>query len=362
MKSILIMISALGGGGAERIAVRLANYLSEKYTVYILPYSKCDNPYPVSKNVRILDYARYDLRNKKKPPQQFLRDSISAIYIFFRLSWFRIKNKPDVTLSLLLVPNSFNIFAPGKTRKILSERNNPKLKNKLKYQISKLVYRFGDTIVFQSQEVRSQFPESVQKKGVIIPNPVEVDEQACDTPRHKIVTAGRLEKQKNHELLIRAFIRFYQTHPEYELDIYGDGKLRDDLQKIIDEHGMFSQIHLIPNTQNIHKEIQDAEFYILCSNYEGLPNSLLEDMKMGIPCISTLYPGVQEILEHKKSAYLVPVCDIQALSEAMAEMADQEDLRRKIAENSRQTAMNYLPEIVMPLWEKVLMGGVDDHA
>ncbi|MBR2670343.1 MAG: glycosyltransferase [Solobacterium sp.] len=362
MKSILIMISALGGGGAERVAVRLANYLSGKYTVYILPYSKCDNPYPVSENVHILDYARYDLRKKKKPLHQFLRDSTSAVYIFFRLSWFRIRYKPDVTLSLLLVPNSFNIFAPGKTRKILSERNNPKLKNKLKYQISKFVYRFGDKIVFQSQEVRSQFSPFVQKKGVILPNPVEVDCKASEHPRHKIVTAGRLEKQKNHELLIRAFIQFAQTHPEYELDIYGDGKLHDDLQKIIDDHGMSSHIHLIPNTQNIHEVIQDAEFYVLSSNYEGLPNSLLEAMMMGIPCISTLYPGVQEILEHKESAYLVPVGDVQALSEAMTEMAENADLRRKIAENGGQTAMNYIPEIVMPFWEKVLMGGGDDHA
>ncbi len=362
MKSILIMISALGGGGAERVAVRLANYLAEKYTVYILPYSKCDNPYPVSEKVHILDYAVFDLRDKKIRPRQFLRNRISAFCIVSRLSWFRIRYKPDVTLSLLLIPNTFNVFTPGKTRRILSERNNPLLKNKLKYQISKLVYRFGDTIVFQSQEVRSQYPQSVQKKGIIIPNPVEVDCQASGDSRHKIVTAGRLEKQKNHELLIRAFIRFYQTHPEYELDIYGDGKLRNDLQKIIDEHGMSSHIHLIPNTQNIHKEIQDAEFYVLSSDFEGLPNSLLEAMMMGIPCISTLYPGVQEILEHKESAYLVPVNDIQALSEAMTEMAENADLRRKIAEKGRQTAMNYIPEIVMPLWEKVLMGGGDDHA
>ncbi|MBQ1467308.1 MAG: glycosyltransferase family 4 protein [Solobacterium sp.] len=362
MKSILIMISALGGGGAERVAVRLANYLSGKYTVYILPYSRCDNPYPVIENVHILNYAVFDLRKKKIRPRQFLRNRISAFYIFSRLSWFRIRYKPDATLSLLLIPNSFNIFAPGKTRKILSERNNPKLKNKLKYQISKLVYRFGDAIVFQSQEVRSQYPQSVQKKGIIIPNPVEVDCQASEHPRHKIVTAGRLEKQKNHEMLIRAFIRFYPAHPEYELDIYGDGKLRDHLQKIIDEHGMSSHIHLIPNTRNIHEEMQDAEFYVLSSDYEGLPNSLLEAMMMGIPCISTLYPGVQEILEHKESAYLVPVGDVQELSDAMTEMAENADLRRKIAENGRQTAMNYIPEIVMPLWEKVLMGGGDDHA
>ena len=362
MKSILIMISALGGGGAERVAVRLANYLSDKYTVYILPYSLCDNPYPVSEKVHILNYALYDLRKKKKRPRQFLRNRISAFYIFSRLSWFRIRYKPDVTLSLLLIPNTFNVFAPGKTRRILSERNNPLLKNRLKYRISKIVYRFGDTIVFQSQEVRSQFPQSVQKKGVIVPNPVEVDCQADNHPGHKIVTAGRLEKQKNHEMLIRAFIRFYPAHPEYELDIYGDGKLRNALQKIIDDHGMTSHIHLIPNTQNIHEEIRDAEIYVLSSDYEGLPNSLLEAMMMGIPCISTRYPGVQEILEHKESAYLVPVGDVQALSEAMAEMADQEDLRRKIAEKGRHTAMNYTPEIVMPLWEKVLMGGGDDHA
>lgn len=361
MKKILIMISALGGGGAERVAVLLANRLSEKHEVYLLPFSKCSRPYPVSRNVRLLDYALFDLREKKGPLRQTARKLISAVWIFGRLSRFRTGKQPDATLSLLLGPNLFNILAPGHGRKVLSERNNPKKKGRGRLTVSRIAYRFGDAVVFQTEAIRSMFPKSVQAKGVLLPNPVETECMALDRRKHRIVSAGRLVRQKNHALLLRAFSSFHRIHPEYELTIYGDGDLEKPLRAMIDELELTESVRLIPNSAHIHREIADAEFFVLSSDFEGLPNSLLEAMMMGIPCISTRYPGSEELLRDRETALLVPVGDTDALSGAMTRFAEDPLLRETVSKNGKLFAETYRAETVLPLWEKVIFGEPEEE-
>ena len=355
MKRILILISSLGGGGAEHVAARLAGMFSQKYEVYLLPFSKAAVPYEVPENVRILPYALFDLRSEKGRLRRLLMKGLSGLVIYARLGLFRLREKPDVTLSLLLLPNLMNILAPGKCRKFISERNNPKRKGFLEYHGARLVSRFADTVIFQSERIRQFYPKAAQGKGVIVPNPVETAAVAAK-PAMKIVNAGRLRPQKNQEMLIRAFAAFRKTHPSYTLHIYGDGPLREHLLAVIRETGTEDSAFLHPFTADLHAKMADAAFFVLSSDFEGMPNILLEAMMMGIPCISSTYPGSEELLKNEENALMFPAGDARALEEAMARLAEDPALRQSLIKNARSMTEAFRPDRVYALWEEAVFG------
>ena len=355
-KRVLIMISSLGGGGAERIATRLASELSRRHEVYLLPFSTTERPYPVADEVHVVDGALYDLRQKKPRPQQLLRLAHTALSVVPAIVRLRRTKRIDTTISMLLGPNILNVVAPGGGRKVLCERNNPARKGAVRFALSKWVYRHGDAVVFQSNHVRSLFSKRVQERGVIIPNPVEVTCVAAPVEQREelIVSAGRLVAQKNHGLLIRSFARFASSHPGYELRIYGDGPLRTSLEALAAELGLEGRVGIEPFSETLHEDMRTAQVFVLSSNFEGMPNSLLEAMTMGLPCVVTAFPSADELLKDGENALVVPVGDEAAMAGAMARLADDEELRTRIEAGALARAADFTIDAVMPQWEAIL--------
>ncbi len=232
---------------------------------------------------------------------------------------------------MLHKPNLYNAFIQCRDRRIMSERNSPSRKPVKEYKDAKKSFVKADLLVFQPERIQKLFSRDIQAKSIIIRNPIEVPCYADPDPKDRIVTVGRYIQHKNHALLIQAFKEFYKFHPSYTLHLYGDGELKEELQKLIYELNLQEAVFLEGFKRNIHEEIRNAKMLVLSSDYEGMSNTLMEAMMMGLPCISTNCTGSDELLENEANGLLVPVKDKEALTEAMSRIADVEELRKNCA-------------------------------
>ena len=174
----------------------------------------------------------------------------------------------------------------------------------------------------------------------MIPNPVYIgDLQPYEGERDKkIVAVGRLEPQKNHKLLLRAFAEFAATHKEYVLEIYGKGELEEELKALARELGIEKHVQLRGFSGKVKEEINNAAMYVLSSDYEGISNSMLEAIALGVPVIATDCPigGSRMYIEDGVNGLLVPVGDMQTMAAAMKRIADDAEFRESLSRQGRK--------------------------
>lgn len=351
---ILIVISNMFGGGAQRVISRLANSLSEDNDVMILAFPT-KSTFPLSESIRVFSLEEPEIRFSGRigRVRVMILRTRRVLALSRQLRKLKREENPDVTISFLEYPNMMNALTGGKDRRIMSERNNPRRKGRLYRYMERFSFHFADKVVFQTNVVKEMFPSGIRKKGVVIPNPVKVDCLATGG-RKKIVTMGRLHSQKNHELLIRAFAKFSQTHPSHTLHIYGKDYGECRLQSLIEKLSLSDKVFLEGFVDDVHSAIADAEQFVLSSDYEGTPNALLEAMMMGLPCISTDFEGIREMLGDSGACVLTPVGDESSLAEAMSSLVDDPVLRSQLSMKGMIFAENYSLDKVIPQWKEVI--------
>ena len=287
---------------------------------------------------------------------------IALAFRLFRLRKF-FKEHKDATILALSLPADCFAAIFGKTvknRVVLSERNDPaQYPDSGRYRkFRDFCFRLADACVFQTQDARSYFPESVQKKGVIIPNPINDKIPEFDrTNTEKIVmSTGRLKPQKNYPMLLRAFADFSQKYPDYALEIYGDGFQRQELEALAKELGIRQKVRFMPFTTDIFPIMAKASMFVMSSNYEGISNSMLEAMAIGVPTICTDCPvgGARQMIEDGVNGLLVPVGDVKALADAMCRVAGDRDLADSLGKNGHEIRNRYPIEIIARKWIDVL--------
>lgn len=205
-------------------------------------------------------------------------------------------------------------------------------------------------VVFQSAFVRDLFDENVRAHSTILPNPVSVSCRRSALVRHRIVNIGRLNSQKNQNMLIRAFARFSEVHGAYTLSFYGDGELLPDLEIMVRELGLQDKVLFHGNVEKVHEAIADAEMFVLSSDFEGLSNALLECMMMGMPCISTACEGSVDVIRDGENGLLTEVGNEEQLLQAMLRLAEDEDLRERLGRAAAETAEHFRKEVVVQQW------------
>lgn len=153
-----------------------------------------------------------------------------------------------------------------------------------------------------------------------------------------VCAAGRLEKQKNFRLLIDAFCNAFPQDGEAILKIYGDGSLKDELSNYISQLGRRNTILLMGRTEHIEKAYESSDLFVLSSDFEGMPNALIEAMACGLPCISTDCPtGPSDLIEDGKNGLLVPMNDVNAMSNAIQKMYSKRGKAIEMGRKARET-------------------------
>lgn len=344
--NITFVISQLGGGGAERVMVTLCNKFVERgYNVGLITYLKYEDAYKLSDKVK---HTRLDIGIKDYSTQ--IKAIRSAIEI----------NNSDVVVSFLSMVNVEAILAnkPLKSKIIVSERNDPARlpSRKIKRLIRNYVYRFADGYVLQTPEAKAYFGK-ISEKGVIIPNPLSDKlPDFSETPKDNcFITAVRLDSQKNLSMMINAFSVFLKSHPEYTLKIFGKGPMHNELQNKIDSMGLSENIFLEGFSKDIYKEMLSAKAFLLSSDYEGISNSMLEALALGVPVISTDHPigGARMFIENGKNGYLVPVREPAKMAKAMEQLVSC-GLDADISKEALKLRERLNSDTITDMWEKYI--------
>ncbi|MBQ7799471.1 MAG: glycosyltransferase [Oscillospiraceae bacterium] len=306
---IVFTIPSLNFGGAERVVSVLANELVKCHEVsIILTSGNIFSAYPLDEKVNL-----HALPSEKGALKSWLEYRKICKNIAPNVN-FAFMTETGIMSALFLAGTGIPV--------VISERNDPTGADQilnLKFKILNMfAQRLAKYYVFQSEGAKSYYPKSVQKKSCIILNPLEVEklpQRDYSNIDNRIVSVGRLHPQKNHSMLIKAFAQS-KSKDTHTLHIYGEGVLRAELEKLVLDLGISDKVYLEGNSKTVHNDIKNAKLFAFTSDYEGLPNALMEAMAIGVPCVSTdCSPGgARMLIDNGENGALIPCGDIAALS------------------------------------------------
>lgn len=384
---VVFAISKMAGGGAEHVIMQLANHFHDSgvETEVLITNQKSSesdknglkDEIPCTfiqdgvqgrkhgiKEKLIHAACRIFARMKMAIPDALVRDSFLSIY-GEHVDAVRkyLQDKKGWTTVVFLQPANQIILMANETvgnPVVISERADPNRYFATRYApfFLKRYYPLVDAAVFQTPDAMACYPQAVQAKGCVIVNPIPDSlPQAFDGVRKKrIVNFCRLSKQKNLSLLIDAFDLFIQGHRDYQLEIIGNGELKAEIQDYITQKGLTDSVVLRSHCADVHKEILDYAMFVSSSDYEGMSNSMLEAMAIGLPTICTDCPigGAACIIQDHMNGILTPVGDAQALAAAMAEVADDAELAERLSVNGRHIRETQSIEAIGAQWRRVI--------
>lgn len=349
-KKVLIAVGSLSGGGAERVASVWAGQLADKgYDVSIFIYSHKDNEYPISHKVKI--YSCANTANEYIPKSLFTR------YKEIRLIIKSIK--PDYIIPFLFSIQSWMfITSVGlRIKRIETLRINPWASYDnlptIKRLFQRICYNTSYRIILQASDQKPWFSKRNQKKCVLIPNPIsdiykESFREEISTQVVNFIAAGRIDPQKNYPMMIDAFAKAVEMHPNIRLQIFGNGDVgyTQMLQDRIKSLGMNNNIFLMGRSSCMHEEYRKNDAFLMTSDYEGLPNALMEAMASRLICISTdCKTGPRDLINEGVSGYMVPVGDSNALADIIIRVINMSyEERVAIADAARNRIMTYCSE------------------
>lgn len=364
-EKIYLFIALMGVGGAERVMVTLANALAEKgreVHVIVLNLENDVNTHLLNPACRIhslgvsrMRYAPLAMYRflKKEKPESILVFGDSMAYMLNAMRKLRLL-KIKIVLRLL---NNVNV-----TYK--KEDHVPKtVEHYLKNQQKNL--KDMETVICQCQAMkqmlldRNLLPEN---KTEVIYNPVnkelvrqslEKRSQRPENTKKQIVFAGRLDPQKNPEHLIRAFAMVHGRNPDTQLRLVGDGVLRGAMEQLTEE----LQLTDCVSFEGIRKDMENlygfADVAVLTSDYEGMPNFLIEAVSCGIPVAAYDCPiGPAEIVVEGINGYLVPLHDMEGLAAKIEQAMTQSFDEAAIRKTAEKFSASLAAEQVLALLEK----------
>ena len=316
-KTIIVVTETMGVDGPERVLSALVNeWYQTGYDIKVVVTRAelREATYSINKEIEIHHIHAHE------------KGGVLARYNEAKELRKYLKRYPGAVCVSLMISTSFSLAMASiglKNRVILSERNDPNQVpfTKLQRKMRDFSMEFADACVFQTEDAKAYFPKRIQEKGIIIHNPINPAlPERFDGERRKVfVAAGRLAKQKNYPVLIHAFSRIVKDHPDYSLVIYGEGPEREALEELISACGLAYNIKIPGFSNNVYDQMLDCTAYVSSSDYEGMSNSMLEALAMGIPAVCTDCPigGARTVINDKQNGLLVPIGNAEALYQAM---------------------------------------------
>ena len=354
MKKIGFVIGTMRCGGAQRVVSVLSKYFYEKlYMTDIITTSDDILEYSLQEGIR---YIPLVAKNEKIGIKQI--QCIGNLY-----KWLK-KEKYDYVISFLPMTCIYVACCKSlglKFKFIASERMDPKQdpKNWVLRKIRDYAYSKSDAMVFQTEDAKKYFSKKIQKKSKIIYNPlnVKIPEPEYNNRDERIVTAVRLEKQKNIPMLIEAFSIFLRKNPQYVLEVYGQGTQQYLLEELVKNKGMTNKFIFKGFSSDVYTHIKNAKLFVLSSDYEGVSNSMLEALCMGIPIASTDHPigGARMFIKNGVNGFLSEVGNAEQLANNMDKIVKLDE--NKYIEMSKQAysiKKTLVSEEICKQWEEFI--------
>ena len=360
----------LGSGGAERVISLLANQFCLKgYDVEIVFFRDRLIFYELDDRVKIIVIGENCQSNGMWRKMIWLRSYIK-------------KERPDVVIPFRVSVYCTTILSlMGLSEPIVaSERIDPRIPDSYWTLLRKLLLPFVKHLVVQTHYIKSYYPKFLQKKTSVIPNPVR-DEvfkspdglhvQGANTASsvqssnsqmegleqeklNRIISVGRLYPQKNQEMMIRAFAKVADEFPDWQLVIYGEGPLRTELEFLISSFKLQDRVLLPGRTGHVIEELRKSKIFCMSSDYEGMSNSMIEAICVGLPIISTNVSGTEEMVIDGKNGYLVPKNDEAQMALCFQVTIRSEELREHFSVYNKSLSSRFKTEAIVNQWDFLL--------
>lgn len=354
---IIFVTSTLNSGGSERVISLLANALQERgHSVEIININRHDVFYPINKEVKLT----------------FVEEECGSAFIGKKMMWMRSyikRQRPDVVIPFMTDVECVTLASMMGLRipVISSERYDPRASNLQYKTIRWLFLRLTTHLVVQTEDIKSCYSKSLQKRTSVIYNPVREDVSLTPAPSPKgegnqvedgrlnrIISVGRLAPQKNFPMLIKAFAEIKDIFPDWKLLILGEGPDRESLEALVHQLGLDGRVLLPGRSNQVLAELRKSKLFCMSTNAEGMSNALIEAMCIGLPVISTDVCGAKELLCEPESGLIVPVGDTEALVKALRRVMSDETLMQQMAERNLAKAEWFKQEKIVDQWEKLI--------
>ena len=398
-KEIVFVMKVMNGGGAERVISLLTSAAVNRgsdVTLLITHQKKSDSvlrdidsgvnvislPDEVEKNNVsgffrniLMLFSRFLGKAGKLISEKLISKSLVLKYFaynFNNICWMKKyfrKHSDAVVIAFLYDSIFYSLLSVSrKNRLIISERGDPcqSLASKTTMAFLKNEFQHADAFVFQSPDVKKWYEENTKVNGTVIFNPIKagLPEAYTGERQKKIVNFCRISSQKNLILLLDAFEIFYKIYPEYELYIYGD-PVGNDSADYLDKVNNYlltleckEKVFILPSKKDIHEEIVDYAMFVSSSDFEGMSNSMLEAMAIGLPCVCTDCPagGARAVIKDGENGLLVPANDADALGNAMIKVASEQGLSEKLSLNAMKIRETQSLEKIVDKWMEIING------
>lgn len=337
-------------GGAEQVALNMATEFSSNYNVHLISLFKAKAP----------------IRNTPLYITSYLAGKPASITTHLtayaqKLRTYLKQNNIDILFSITAGVVTISTLAVSytKIKHVYCEHSN--LENRTygkKHELRQWIgAKFADKTVTLTERDRINFikqfkilPEHV----CTIPNWVSFipnEMISYNLNSNKIITAGRLETVKGHDLLLKVAEKVYRAHPDWHWDIYGEGTLRQQIQDAISQSGLTDFISLKGNVNNLQELYPNYAMFILTSYYEGLPLVLLEAQNANLPIVSFDCPtGPSEIVEDNINGYIIPTYDIDQMANAVNKLIETPELRKNFSDHATQKLTLFQKDSVVAMW------------
>lgn len=389
-REITFLIKVMSGGGAERVITLLTDAFAEKgkkVNLIITHQNLSDaNLSNVNKKINVISLP--DEIQKEKKTVFFakllmiyarligkINSEKGLILKYWSRNYSSVKwlkkffrsHKNSAAVAFLYDTVFLTLLSRNKSNKvIISERGDPQQSAASKTVAAFMKNEFpkADNIVFQSPDAQKWYKENTPAGGTVIFNPVKADlpEPYQGERKKRIVNFCRISAQKNLEMLVDAFSMFHKDYPGYKLDIIGDCVGNDTegyverVNQKIQRLGCGECINILPARSDIHDYIKDYAMFVSSSDFEGMSNSMLEAMAIGMPVVCTDCPagGARAIIKDGKNGLLVPVGDAEKTYEAMKIIAENPELAMELSSNAAHIRNELSVEKIIEKWVKII--------
>lgn len=370
-QKLAILIYSMASGGAERVVSVLLPDLMEHFDVTLVMMNHTI-AYPLPEGLEMV------FLETSSAKERGLLKLLKLPWLAWKYRTLCRKRKIDLSFSFMNRPNYINTLSKlmgNRAEVLINERAMPSLQYGYKNMMStvnnfliRMLYPKADAIVTNSQGNRYDLQENyaISKPMQTIYNPVDLEhirqhspqQTAYDEAYFTFVTIGRLDRGKNHRLLIDAVARLEDA----ALWIIGEGECRDALEKQIVQLGIEKRVKLLGRLSNPFGFLKTADCFVFGSNHEGFPNVVLEALACGLPVISTDCPsGPREILapesefgfhlnegvEEAEYGMLVPVGGVDEMRRAMQRLQDKKALYETYKERATIRAKSFDKKIIV---------------
>ncbi|HJL11806.1 MAG TPA: glycosyltransferase [Polyangiaceae bacterium LLY-WYZ-15_(1-7)] len=354
---VMLFTGRLGGGGAEKNLLRVANSLDRAEFAPEIIVARSGGSYElqIRNDVPFRPLVRHLTRSS----------TLSVFRSIPALSMSARSSRPSILCSFMDLPNAAAMLTSpsAHTRRVLCVQNNPReayrgtrLEPAVHFAIRHL-YPRADAIIALSHGVAAELLEmqpALERVLTVVHNAAtgngfdaETVVPAKASGRPLLLACGRLNEQKDYPTMLRAFARVLETHPAARLRILGDGPLRSSLEALSRSLGLSRSIEFLGFQPDPFAHMKAADLFVLTSAYEGFGNVVAEALACGTPVVSTdCDHGPREILADGEYGALVPVGDVEATANAITRLLDDPERRRAFSERGKLRASQFTAESV----------------